>query len=91
MFGSCGISQLSPSPNSPLFVKQSGEKSCEIPWNSPNPGNCNEAVARLQSIGPIVGSCMDSVVLQGASVTHNAPHIPLLFRIVERGVVPILS
>lgn len=26
-------------------------------------------------------SCMDSMVLQGASMTHNAPRIPLLFRI----------
>lgn len=59
-----------------------GKKS-EIPWKSPNPGNCNEGVARLRSIGPIVDSCMDSMVLQGASMTHNAPCIPLLFRIVE--------
>lgn len=51
-----------------------------IPWNSPNPENCNEGVARLQSIGPFVSCCMDSAVLQGASTTHNALQIPLPFR-----------
>lgn len=52
-----------------------GEKSSEIPWNSPNPGNCNEEVARLRSIGPIVYSCMDSMVLQGSiSDPHCTPH-----------------
>jgi len=47
-----------------------------------NPKNCNEVVARIQSIGATVASCMDSVALLGvggASMTHNAPCIPLLF------------
>lgn len=78
------------SQQSSLCVTNWGEKSSEIPWKSLNPGNCNEGVARLQSIGPIVYSCMDSVVLQGASMTHNALQIPLLFRINkgEWGLIP---
>lgn len=81
---SCWASQLSSAPNSHFFVCPivgwgvgggSG-----IPWNSPNPENCNEGVARLQSIGPFVSCCMDSAVLQGASMAHNALQIPLLFR-----------
>lgn len=59
--------------HSQLLVNWIAGKSIEIPWNSPNPWDYNEGVARLRSIGPIVGSYMDLMVEQGASVTHIAP------------------
>lgn len=80
---SCCVSQICSVPNRHFFVDRLKGKSCEIPWSFPNPGNCNEGVARLQSIESFVDLCMDSVLLQGATMTLNAPCIPLLFRIVE--------
>lgn len=76
---SCFTCQPSSAHSILPFVCGTGRKQW-ISLKLPIFGNCNEGVARLPSIGAIVYSYMDSVVLQGTSVTHNALHIPLLFQ-----------